>query len=53
MVVSEWEAEAGGGVAVGAEDGCFAGAAGHEFSLPFPFWHVGFFLGGGWGGGAA
>jgi len=37
VVVSEWEADAGGGVAVGAEDGCFAGSSGHEFALPLPF----------------
>jgi len=48
VVVSEREADAGGGVVVGAVDGCFAGAAGHEFALPFPFGHVGFFLGGFW-----
>ena len=45
VVISEREADAGGGVVVGAVDGCFAGSAGHEFALPFPFGHVGFFLG--------
>ena len=44
VVVSEGEADAGGGVAVGAEDGSFAGSSGHEFALPFPFGHIGFFL---------
>ncbi len=47
MVVAQGEAEAGGGVAVGAEDGGFAGSSGHEFSLPFHglcFGEVGLFL---------
>ncbi len=44
VVVSEWEADAGGGVAVGAVHACFAGASRHEFALPAPFREIGFFL---------
>ena len=44
VVVSEGEADAGGGVSIGAEDGGFAGASGHEFALPAPGGEVGVFL---------